>query len=227
MIKLRNLTKGYKRNNTIIESPVYSFDRGELTSIVGPNGSGKSTLLMMMAGVLEPTEGVVLVDEHVAGSLPARALLSFVPDKPALFDDLTVAEQMAYVARLNELDEPYEVGERLVEVFEADDLMDRFPRSLSKGQRQKASLMVATSRPFDALLLDEPTSGLDSNSHAGLIDVLSELADSGKLILTSTHTDELIGASTSLAHIVDGRLIDDEELEAFDSGSDLDTDGLG
>jgi len=167
---------------------------------------GKSTLLMMMSGLLEPTRGKVLIDEHPAGSLPARALVSFIPDKPALFDDLTVAEQMAYVARLNGLDDPYEVSQQLVDVFEADDLMDRFPRSLSKGQRQKAGILVATARPFDALLLDEPTSGLDAESHEGLIDELVSLGDSGKLVVTSTHTDELIAASTRVARIANGLL---------------------
>ncbi len=215
MISLRNLTKGYRRNHVIIEAPDYTFNRGELTAIVGPNGSGKSTLLMLMTGLLAPTDGVVLIDDHPAGSINARRALSFVPDKPALFDDLTVAEQMAYVARLNDLDEPYEVGERMLEVFEADDLLDRFPRSLSKGQRQKASLLVATSRPFDALLLDEPTSGLDRESHAGLVDFLVELAHEGKLILTSTHAEELVAASTSLAHIVDGQLLHDDELQDY------------
>jgi len=207
VISLNGLTKGYARNSTIIEVPNHTFHRGEITSIVGPNGSGKSTLLMIMTGLLEPTSGRVLIDDHRAGSLGARALLSFVPDKPALFDDLTLAEQMAYVARLNGLDQPYAVAERLLEVFQAHDLLDRFPRSLSKGQRQKASLMVATSRPFDALLLDEPTSGLDSESHAGLIEVLGELADEAKLIVTSTHEAQLIDASSSLARIVDGTLV--------------------
>lgn len=206
MISLVDLAKGYTFKQTIIEVPDYTFHRGDMVSIVGPNGCGKSTLLMIMSGLLEPTRGEVLVDQHAAGSLPARGLISFIPDKPALFDDLTVAEQMAYVARLNDIDEPYDVSQRLVEVFEADDLMDRFPRSLSKGQRQKAGILVATARPFDALLLDEPTSGLDAESHEGLIDELAALADDGKLVITSTHTDELIAASTRVARISGGLL---------------------
>lgn len=213
MISIADLSKGYTQKTTIVAAPAYTFHRGELTSILGPNGSGKSTLLMIIAGLLVPTKGTVLVDDHQAGSLSARSLVSFVPDKPALFDDLTVAEQMHYVARLNGLDEPYEAGMHLQDVFEADDLLDRFPRSLSKGQRQKASLMVATSRPFDALLLDEPTSGLDTDAHAGLIDALIEFAEHGKLILTSTHTDELVAASTSIARIVDGVLVEDAHID--------------
>ena len=220
MIDLKNLAKGYSLKKTIIKAPNFTFERGQLTSIVGPNGAGKSTLLMIMTGLLQPTRGAALVDGHDAGSLSARALLSFVPDKPALFDDLTVGEQMAYVARLNGLDGPYEVGEQLVDAFDAHNLLDRFPRSLSKGQRQKASLMVATSRPFDALLLDEPTSGLDSDSHAGLIEVLVDVANQGNLVLTSTHNEELIEASTSLAHIVRGVLVDQAALDENEGADD-------
>ena len=210
MISLRSLAKGYSARETVLEVPEYVFDRGDLVSLVGPNGCGKSTLLMIMAGLLDPTRGIATVDGHLAGSLAARALVSFIPDKPALFDDLTVAEQMTYVARLNGLDQPYEVSERLVEVLEAGDLLDRFPRSLSKGQRQKAGILVGTSRPFDALLLDEPTSGLDSESHAGLIDELTTLAADDQLVIASTHTKDLMAASTTVARIVDGVLTDED-----------------
>lgn len=205
MISLTNVVKGYSHDEPVVSVPSYTFHAGELTSLVGPNGCGKSTLLMVICGLLD-AEGRVSVADHRAGSLPARAVVSFVPDKPALFDDLTVAEQMAYVARLNGLGEPYEFAERLFDIFAAQDLMDRFPRSLSKGQRQKASLLVATSRPFDALLLDEPTSGLDHESHGGLIAALSDLAAAGKLVLASTHNRDLIDASTRVARIVDGTL---------------------
>lgn len=209
MIELIKVAKGYSVLKTIIEVPRYRFERGEMVSLVGPNGCGKSTLLMIMAGLLAPTKGRVDIDDHEAGSLSARGLVSFIPDKPALFDDLTVAEQMAYVARLNNLDRPYAASDRLMNVFGAEDLMDRFPRSLSKGQRQKAGILVATSRPFDALLLDEPTSGLDNESHNGLIDELGELANDGKLIIASTHNDELIASSTRVARIANGLLTED------------------
>lgn len=206
MISLTNVAKGYALNEPIIHVPHATFNRGEMVSIVGPNGCGKSTLLMVMSGLLIATRGEVTVDGHPAGSRDARALLSFVPDKPALFDDLTVAEQMAYVARLNGLQEPFEVAELLLDILEAHELRDRFPRSLSKGQRQKAGLLVATSRPFDALLLDEPTSGLDRESHAGLIDVLKALTDEGRLVITSTHNESLIDASTRVTPIASGVL---------------------
>ena len=213
MITLTNLEKGYSVKKTIIEVPDMTFERGELVALVGPNGSGKSTLLTMMTGLLEPTRGEITIDDHALGSTPARSLLSFVPDKPALFDDLTVAEQIDYVARVNGLSEPNDVSQRLLDVLGVRDLLDRFPHSLSKGQRQKASIVVATARPFDALLLDEPKSGLDSDSTTGLIDLLDELASDDKLIIACTHLGELTETATRVARIVDGTLTDGDEAD--------------
>ena len=210
MITLTNLEKGYSIKKTIIEVPDMTFHRGDMVALVGPNGSGKSTLLTMMTGLLDPTRGTITIDDHAPGSRQARKLLSFVPDKPALFDDLTVGEQIDYVARVNGLNEPNDVSERLLDVLGVRDLLDRFPHSLSKGQRQKASIVVAAARPFDALLLDEPTSGLDTDSTTGLIGLFDELASDGTLIITCTHLGEMSEAATRVARIVDGTLIDGE-----------------
>ena len=78
---------------------------GELVMLVGPNGAGKSTFLRLIAGLLEPTTGEVLVDGAAAGSLEARAATSFIPDNPVLYDDLSVEEHLEYVARLHGVDE--------------------------------------------------------------------------------------------------------------------------
>lgn len=222
MIRLDGLSKAYSCNLTIIEVDDFEFERGDLIAITGPNGTGKSTLLLMLSGLLLPTAGSATIDDHAPGSHAARAVMSFVPDRPALFDDLTISEQMFYVARLHGLDKPYEAAIDLLEVLDAEDLLDRFSHSLSKGQRQKAGLLVATSRPFDALLLDEPVSGLDADSESAFIEQLVDFAEQDKLVLVSTHTDEVIDACTRVTAIVNGELVegdaigperDDSELE--------------
>lgn len=206
MIQLDNLTKGYSVKTTIIEADEFEFERGDFIAITGPNGTGKSTLLLILSGLLDPTSGTATIDDHAPGSKKARAVVSFVPDRPALFDDLTIAEQMFYVARLHELDEPYGPAMDLMETLGADDLLDRFPHSLSKGQRQKAGLLVATSRPFDALLLDEPVNGLDRDSTSAFVDNLTALANDDKLVLVSSHIDEVIDGCSRVLTIVDGQL---------------------
>ena len=206
MIKLNRLKKGYSAKTTIIEAHEFEFDRGDFIAVTGPNGTGKSTLLLILSGLLDPTSGSATIDGTAPGSREARAALSFVPDRPALFDDLTISEQMFYVARLHGLKEPYEAAIDLLDTLDADDLLDRFPHSLSKGQRQKAGLLVATSRPFDALLLDEPVNGLDRDSTTAFVDNLTALTEDDKLVLASSHIDEVINGCTRVLSIEDGQL---------------------
>lgn len=204
MIEIERLRKTYG------DRVVLTIDQWSLPSsncvLEGENGAGKTTLLLILAGLEHPSRGVARINGHASGSQDARALVSFAPDQPAVFDDLTVADQMTYVARLHGLKEPFEVAGELVEALACEALLPQFPRGMSKGQRQKAGLLIATARPFDVLLLDEPTTGLDAQSRAGLIRVLKDVAGRGKVVLSSTHDDDLIAAADRVARIADGSL---------------------
>jgi len=168
---------------------------GGSTVLVGPNGAGKSTLLLVVTGILRPTEGSVRIGDAEPGSRGARALVSFAPDQPALFDDLTLADQLAYVARLHKVDVESTASQQMIEALDASELLAKFPRSMSKGQRQKASLIVSTARPFEVLLLDEPTTALDADSRTALVRALGELAAENVTVVSSTHDAELIAAA--------------------------------
>ncbi len=113
---------------------------------------------------------------------------------------------MTYVARLHGNGEPFHVAQTLRERLGCEELLDRFPRGMSKGQRQRAGLLVATSRPFEVLLLDEPTTGLDERSRLGLIDLLAELGADGLTILSSTHDTDLLQAADRVVHVADGTI---------------------
>ncbi len=177
------------------------------TALVGHNGAGKSTLLLIAAGLIRPTRGTVQIDGHAAGSLTARSLVSFVPDQPALFDDLSLWDQMTYVARLHGQSEPTEMSTHLTEILEASELLERYPNAMSKGQRQKASLLVATARPLTVLLADEPTTGLDSAAKSAFVEALSMLVDIGVSIVSSTHDDELIDQASTELRLEGGRVV--------------------
>jgi ABC-type multidrug transport system ATPase subunit len=204
MIEIDQVSKTYG------QTVVLTVDQWRLSScncvLAGQNGAGKTTLLLMLAGLEHPTRGTVRIDGHRAGSRSARAVVSFAPDQPALFDDLTIADQMTYVARLHGLAKPYEVADELVERLGAQALLGRFGRGMSKGQRQTAGLLVATSRPFEVLLLDEPTTGLDTRSRAGLIEVVQGLAERGCTVISSTHDPDLLAAADTTVRIADGAL---------------------
>jgi len=204
MIEIERLEKAYG-DRTVLTIEDWSLPSSNCV-LEGENGAGKTTLLLMLAGLEHPSRGEVRIKGHASGSRDARALVSFAPDQPALFDDLTVTDQMTYVARLHGLKEPFEVAGELVEALGCEDLLPRFPRGMSKGQRQKAGLLIATARPFEVLLLDEPTTGLDAQSRAGLIRVLKAVAERGNVVLSSTHDEGLLAAADTVARVADGSL---------------------
>jgi len=190
------------------------FEVGTSTVLVGPNGAGKSTLLLIVAGLLQATTGRVRIHGAEPGSVQARSSVSFAPDQPALFDDLTVADQLTYIARLHDVDVASTRSQQLIDALDASSLLTKFPRAMSKGQRQKSALIVASARPFDVLLLDEPTTALDAGSRTALVAAIESFVDDGVSVISSTHDDELIDAAQLQVHLVEGRLAptgDEEE----------------
>lgn len=207
MIELRSVRHRY---GTSLALAVDRLTIDSSTVLIGRNGAGKSTLLLIVAALLAPSEGTVTVDGAPVGHADARRRVSFVPDNPALFDDLTLDAQMRYVARLHggSRAEPAQAATDLIELLDAGDLLDRLPGAMSKGQRQKASLLVATARPCTVLLADEPTTGLDGESRDALVRGFHHLQDRGLLIVSSTHDEALIGATATRVHLVAGRVDD-------------------
>jgi ABC-2 type transport system ATP-binding protein len=187
---------------------------GELVMLVGPNGAGKSTFLRLVSGLLEPTEGEVLVDGAPAGSMEARAATSFIPDAPVLYDDLSVQEHLEYVARLHGVtawkERADELLDRLTLTSRADDLPSRF----SRGMRQKTSLAVGLVRPFSLLLVDEPFVGLDAPTQTSLVELLAGAAAEGAALLVSTHQLDLVDRATRCVAVREGEVAFDGEPSA-------------
>ena len=179
-------------------------EAGELVVLVGANGAGKSTLLRLAAGLLEPTEGTVLVAGEPAGSLSARAATSWIPDVPVLYDDLSVDEHLAYIARLHGAQGWEARAATLVERLNLVDRADDLPARFSRGLRQKTSVAVGLVRPFDLLLVDEPFVGLDLPGQATVLSLLGEAADEGAAVVVSTHQLDLAERATRCVGLRDG-----------------------
>jgi ABC-type multidrug transport system ATPase subunit len=189
---------------------------GEFVALIGPNGAGKTTFLNLAAGLLDPTSGRVEVAGEIPGSLAARAALSYLPDTPVFYEDLSVAEHLEYVAALHGMDDP---GARIDELLDRLGLAgweDALANELSKGMKQKASIALALVRPFDVLLADEPLDGLDPPSREVLFELLAEIRAAGAAIVVSTHRPDVIAAADRCVAIRDGRL-------AYDGAPDPDT----
>jgi ABC-type multidrug transport system ATPase subunit len=179
---------------------------GELIALIGPNGAGKTTFLNLAAGLLEPTSGQVEIDGHVPGTIEARRALSYLPDSPVFYEDLSVAEHLEYVAALHQAADPAARIDELTRRLGLDGWEDALGSELSKGMKQKASIALALVRPFKVLLADEPLDGLDPPSRETLFAMLAETKAAGAAIVVSTHRPDVIAAADRCVAIRDGRL---------------------
>jgi len=185
------------------------IEAGEFVALIGPNGAGKTTFLNLAAGLLDPTSGAVEVAGETPGSLQARSALSYLPDTPVFYEDLSVAEHLEYVAALHGAEDPKARIDELIERLGLVGWEDALGAELSKGMKQKASIALALVRPFQVLLADEPLDGLDPPSREVLFDLLAEIRAAGAAIVVSTHRPDVIAAAGRCVAIRDGRLVYD------------------
>ncbi|HLM64919.1 MAG TPA: ABC transporter ATP-binding protein [Acidimicrobiales bacterium] len=186
-----------------------TIDEAERVALVGHNGSGKSTLLRLVTGLIDLSDGSIDVVGEPAGAPDARAAVSYVPDEPVLYDDLSVREHMAYVAALHgvdvDLDDIDELLERLGLIDRGDDLPARF----SRGLRQKTSIAVGLLRPFQLLLVDEPFVGLDAPGKAAMLELLDEAHEAGAAVVVATHDPVYVERVDRCLALRDGELVHD------------------
>jgi ABC-type multidrug transport system ATPase subunit len=182
---------------------------GERVALVGHNGSGKSTFLQLTAGLLELSEGTIDVVGATVGASDARAAISYLPDTPVLYDDLSVREHLAYVAALHGVDADEEEIDELIDRVGLTDRADDLPARFSRGLRQKASIAVGLVRPFQLLLVDEPFVGLDAAGKEALVSLLDEAHDSGAASIVATHDPEYVERVDRCVALRDGEVIHD------------------
>jgi ABC-2 type transport system ATP-binding protein len=187
---------------------------GELIALVGPNGAGKTTFLTIAAGLLEPTSGRLEVNGAPAGSIDARRAVSYLPDTPVFYDDLSLGEHLEYIGGLHGVADDGTRASRLLERLGLENWADSLPSEFSHGMRQKASIALALVRPFSILLADEPFDGLDPPSRDALFELLGEVRKAGAAVVVSTHRRDVVGAANRCLALRDGRLAYDGPPEA-------------
>jgi ABC-type multidrug transport system ATPase subunit len=193
---------------------------GEMIALVGPNGAGKTTFLTIAAGLLDPTSGRLEVNGARAGSIDARWAVSYLPDTPVFYDDLSLGEHLDYVAALHGAGADGARAKALLERLGLESWGESLPSEFSHGMRQKASIALALVRPFKVLLADEPFDGLDPPSRAALFELLTEARQDGAAVIVSTHRHDVVGSADRCLALRDGRLAydgppDTETLDEF------------
>ncbi|HEY3143709.1 MAG TPA: ABC transporter ATP-binding protein [Acidimicrobiales bacterium] len=184
-----------------------AIKQGERIALVGHNGSGKSTFLRLAAGLLDLTEGTIKVIGEPVGTSPARAAVSFLPDEPVLYDDLSVREHMAYIAALHGVEASPETFDTLLDRIGLLPRADDLPARFSRGLRQKTSIAVGLVRPFNLLLVDEPFVGLDVSGKEALLELLEEVHNDGAAVVVATHDPSYVERVDRCVALRDGQMI--------------------
>jgi ABC-type multidrug transport system ATPase subunit len=182
---------------------------GQTVALIGHNGSGKSTFLRLAAGLLDLTSGSITVAGAPAGASEARAAVSFLPDEPVLYDDLSVREHLAYVAALHGVDLAGDELDELIARVELSHRADDLPARFSRGLRQKTSIALGLVRPFELLLVDEPFVGLDATGKQALLGILDELHADGAAVVVATHDPGFVERADRCVALRDGQVVHD------------------
>jgi len=205
-IVLRNASRWY--GNVVAVNDVSCALGPGITGVLGPNGAGKSTVLNMMAGLLSPSAGEVLVNgKPTVGRPEVYKTLALVPEREAVHSFLTGYEFVRMSARLQNIPDFDAATKRAVALVEMEGAQDRPVGTYSKGMRQRIKIAGAMVHQPDILLLDEPFNGMDPRQRLQMMGVMRRLAAEGRTIVISSHIlEELNDLATNVLVMVSGRL---------------------
>ena len=191
MIKLINLTKDFKTTLAVNRLNL-EVAAGEIYGFIGPNGAGKTTTIRMMGGIIEPTDGKILIGGIDVSRNPvgAKKIIGFVPDRPFLYEKLTGMEFLKFIADLYRVD--LRVFSRrapeLLERFALWQWKDEIVEAYSHGMKQRLIIAAALLHDPRVMVIDEPMVGLDPEAVRMVRDILKGLARQNVTVFVSTHT---------------------------------------
>jgi ABC-type lipoprotein export system ATPase subunit/ABC-type antimicrobial peptide transport system permease subunit len=223
LLEIKNITKYYKisKNNEfrVLNNISLEFNRGEIVSILGESGSGKSTLMNILGGLDTDYEGEVLVDGKNIKEYKEKELdkyrknkVGFIFQSFNLIPQLSVLDNVAIAMTLSNISKRKRVerAKKLLDAVGLKEQMYKKPNQLSGGQKQRVAIARALVNDPDIILADEPTGALDSNTSIQILNILRDIASTGKLVIMVTHSNLVSSISSRVITIRDGEVISDE-----------------
>jgi len=210
MIAIHELVKRYGAF-TAVDGVSLEVAPGEIHGFLGPNGAGKTTTLRMIAGLLKPSSGRIVVNGHDLAQAPeaAKGALGFIPDRPFIYEKLTAGEFLTFHGGLYGLNG--DTGTRvreMLDVFELGRWQNELVESFSHGMKQRLVMAAAFLHRPRAVVVDEPMVGLDPRGARLIKDVFRRMSEHGVAILMSTHTLEVAQEMCDrISIILKGRII--------------------
>ncbi|HEX8569835.1 MAG TPA: ABC transporter ATP-binding protein [Caulobacteraceae bacterium] len=222
VIDVTRLNKSFGARH-VVRDFALTLEKGRICGFLGPNGAGKTTTLRMLCGLLTPDsgEGTVLGFDVVRQAAELKRRVGYMTQKFSLYEDLTIEQNLAFQARVHQLDRRRErVDEALVRLG-LQERRKQLAGQLSGGWKQRLALAASTLHEPDLLLLDEPTAGVDPEARRTFWDEIHDLSGRGLTVLVSTHYMDEAERCHEIAYIAAGRLLARGTAEAVIGGSRL------
>lgn len=195
MIQVEGLTKIFhdrKRGKIVaVNNLQFNCQKGQVFGLLGPNGAGKTTTLRILATMILPTKGKIMINglDVVKDAAKVRREIGFLSSETGLYDRFTPRETILFFGRINGMEDKL-IEKRIAEIFhklEMEDFQDVRVNKLSTGMKQKLSIARSMIHNPSVLILDEPTVGLDIITAKAVLEYVKSFRDQGKCIIYSTH----------------------------------------
>ncbi|MDX8539874.1 ABC transporter ATP-binding protein [Mesorhizobium sp. M4B.F.Ca.ET.190.01.1.1] len=208
VIDVHGLVKRFG-NKTVVDHVTMTVAEGEIVGFLGPNGSGKTTTIRIMCGLLTPDEGegTVLGFDIRTDSLSIKREVGYMTQKFSFYEDLTIGENLEFVARLYQLRPVEEHVARTLEELGLTTRRNQLAGTLSGGWKQRLALAACIMHKPKLLLLDEPTAGVDPKARREFWDEIHRLASGGLTVLVSTHYMDEAERCHRISYISYGKML--------------------
>ena len=208
-IEIKDLTKRFKEK-IAVDNISLNIKEGELFALLGVNGAGKTTTIKMLCGLILPTKGSITIEkmDMKKDVFKIKEILNVSPQETAIAPNLTVKENLEFMAGVYQIKNKEEKIKELIKLFKLDEVLNKKTKTLSGGWQRKVSIAISLINDPKILFLDEPTLGLDVISRKELWKVISELKGKKTIILTTHYMEEAESLSDRIGIMANGKIID-------------------
>ena len=208
-IKTNKLTKKFK-DKVAVNGINLEIKRGELFALLGVNGAGKTTTIKMLSGLILPTSGSIIIEEMnmKENMFKIKEILNVSPQETAIGPNLTVKENLEFMAGVYQINNKEEKIKELIKQFKLNEILNKKAKNLSGGWQRKISIAISLINNPKILFLDEPTLGLDVIARKELWKIINELKGKTTIILTTHYMEEAEKLSDRIGIMSNGNLVD-------------------
>ena len=208
-IETKNLTKKYKEKTAVNEINL-KINQGELFALLGTNGAGKTTTIKMLSTLILPTDGEIKINglDIIKDRQKIKEILNVSPQETAIAPNLSVKENLEFMAGVYQISNKKEKINELIEMFKLDEVLNQKAKTLSGGWQRKVSIAISLINEPKILFLEEPTLGLDDIARKELWAIIEKLKGKITIILTTHYMEEAESLSDRIGIMAKGRLVD-------------------